>query len=104
MHTLQTIWNIVSVISVLFTVFFLWGLIRNIRRELDIVGQAKELAKTTKLVYVEQVNGVYLMHDKITHHFVAQAETELELWKIARERFPTKNIMTMAEDKEVKVL
>jgi len=104
MHTLQTIWNIVSVISVLFTVFFLWGLIRNIRRELDIVGQAKELAKTTKLVYVEQVNGMYLMHDKITHHFVAQAETELELWKIARERFPTKNIMTMAEDKEVKVL
>ena len=104
MHTLQTIWNIVSVISVLFTVFFLWGLIRNIRRELDIVGQAKELAKTTKLVYVEQVNGVYLMHDKITHHFVAQAETELELWKIARERFPTKNIMTMAEDKEVKIL
>lgn len=104
MHTLHTIWNIVSVISVLFTVFFLWGLIHNIRRELDIVGQAKELAKTTKLVYVEQVNGVYLMHDKITHHFVAQAETELELWKIARERFPTKNIMTMAEDKEVKVL
>jgi len=104
MHTLQTIWNIISVISVLFTVFFLWGLIRNIRRELDIVGQAKELAKTTKLVYVEQVNGMYLMHDKITHHFVAQAETELELWKIARERFPTKNIMTMAEDKEVKVL
>ena len=104
MQILQTIWNIVSVISVLFTVFFLWGLIRNIRRELDIVGQAKELAKTTKLVYVEQVNGVYLMHDKITHHFVAQAETELELWKIARERFPTKNIMTMAEDKEVKVL
>ena len=104
MQILQIIWNIVSVISVLFTVFFLWGLIRNIRRELDIVGQAKELAKTTKLVYVEQVNGMYLMHDKITHHFVAQAETELELWKIARERFPTKNIMTMAEDKEVKVL
>jgi len=104
MQILQTIWNIISVISVLFTVFFLWGLIRNIRRELDIVGQAKELAKTTKLVYVEQVNGMYLMHDKITHHFVAQAETELELWKIARERFPTKNIMTMAEDKEVKVL
>ena len=104
MHTLRTIWNIISVISVLFTVFFLWGLIRNIRRELDIVEQAKELAKTTKLVYVEQVNGMYLMHDKITHHFVAQAETELELWKIARERFPTKNIMTMAEDKEVKVL
>jgi len=104
MQILQTIWNIISVISVLFTVFFLIGLIRNIRRELDIVGQAKELAKTTKLVYVEQVNGMYLMHDKITHHFVAQAETELELWKIARERFPTKNIMTMAEDKEVKVL
>jgi len=91
-----------GVVCMIFTTFFLIGLVRNIRRELNIVGQAKELAKTTKLVYVEQVNGMYLMHDKITHHFVAQAESELELWRIARERFPDKNIMTMSEDKEVK--
>jgi len=104
MHTLRTIWNIISVISVLFTVFFLIGLIRNIRRELDIVEQAKELAKTTKLVYVEQVNGVYLMHDKITHQYICQAATEKELWTIADAMFPNVKVMSTSIEAEVKKL
>ena len=93
-----------GVISMIFTTIFFIGLVRNIRRELSLDKRVEHAKETLKVVYVEYVDGMYLMHDKITHHFVAQAETELELWEIARERFPTKNIMTMAEDKEVKVL
>jgi hypothetical protein len=104
MKILHAIWTVYSIASVLFTTIFLWGLIRNIRKELGMVNQAKELAKTTKLVYVEQANGVFQMYDKITHAYVCQAESELELWKIARERFPDKQLVTIAEDREPKII
>lgn len=102
MEILQAIWTVYTIASVTFTTIFLWNLFRNIRKELKVVTQAKEFAQATKIVYIEQADGIYRMHDKITDHFICQAESELEVWRVARERFPDKNIITLAEDREVK--
>ena len=88
--------------SVVFTTFFLINLFRNIRRELDVIDGVKSAAKTLKIVYVEHSNGIYRMYDKTNNHFICQAVDEIELWKIAREKFPDKQVITLDADKEAK--
>ena len=92
--------------SVIFTTFFLINLIRNIRREIDIIDGVKSAAKTLKIVYVEYDNldSMYRMYDKTNNQFLFQAKDELELWKIARANFPEKNVITLDGDKEAKHL
>ena len=91
-----------GIISMIFTTIFLIGLIRNIRREINIINGAKTAAETLKIVYVEYDCGAYRMYDKITNSYICQAKTEQELWDNAKAMFPGKNIITLSDDKEAK--
>ncbi len=93
-----------GVISMIFTTIFLVGLIRNIRREINLIEDVEKFKKTVKLVYVEQVDGMYRMHDKFTHHYICQAATEKELWETADAMFPNVKVMSTSIEAEVKKL
>ena len=102
MQILTNILIAYGVISMIFTTIFLFGLIRNIRREINLIEDVEKFKKTVKLVYVEQVDGMYRMHDKFTHHYICQASTEKELWEIADAKFPNVKVMSTSIEAEVK--
>jgi uncharacterized protein YoxC len=102
MEILHTIWTVISVISVIFTAVFFWNLVINIRKELNLIEDVKQFKNTIKLVYVEQVDGIYRMHDKFTHHYICQAATEKELWEIADAKFPNVKVTSTSIEAEVK--
>ena len=102
MQLLYTIWFIISTLSVIFTVTFIYFFIKNIRTELDVVKGVKTFNATVKLVYVEQVGNMYLMYDKINNHYICQAPTEQELWEIAKNKFPNMQVLAMTQDAEIK--
>jgi hypothetical protein len=104
MEILYTIWIVYSGLCVLFTTFFLINLIRNIRREVNLIEDIKQFKQTAKLVYVEQVDGMYRMHDKFTHQYICQAATEKELWELPTLCFPNVKVMSTTIDAEVKKL
>lgn len=99
MQLLYTIWFIISTLSVIFTITFIYFFIKNIRIELDGV---KTFKATVKLVYVEQVGNMYLMYDKINNHYICQAPTEQELWEIAKNKFPNMQVHAINQDAEIK--
>jgi len=90
-----------GVISMIFTTIFLFGLVRNIRKEIQLIEDVDRFKKTVKLVYVEQVDGMYRMHDKFTHHYICQAATEKELWETADAMFPNVKVMSTSINAEV---
>ncbi len=94
MEILNTIWLVISVFSVIFTVMFVYYFLKNVRAELNLNEDVKKFKQTVKLVYIEQVDGMYRMHDKFTHHYICQAPTEKELWDIADTRFPNVKVLT----------
>ena len=94
MEILNTIWTVISIISVVFTVMFVYVFLKNLRNELSLVNEVKKFKQTVKLVYVEQVDGMYRMHDKFTHSYICQAATEEELWDLAKEQLPNMKILT----------
>ena len=94
MEILHTIWTVISIISVIFTAIFFWNLVGNIRKELNLSKDVEKFKQTVKLVYIEQVDGMYHMHDKFTHHYICQAPTEEELWDLAKEQLPDMKILT----------
>ena len=100
MEILYKIWLVISVLSVLFTVMFFYIFLKNLRSELNLSKDVERFKQTVKLVYVEQVDGMYRMHDKFTHHYICQAATEEELWDIAKQQLPNMKILTA--DIEVK--
>jgi len=102
MEILYTIWTVISIISVIFTAVFFWNLVINIRKELNLIEDVKQFKNTIKLVYVEQVDGIYRMHDKFTHHYICQAATEKELWEIADAKFPNVKVTSTSIEAEVK--
>lgn len=102
MEILYTIWIVYSTLCVIFTTFFLINLIRNIRKEINLIEDVKQFKQTVKLVYVEQVDGMYRMHDKFTHRYICQATTEKELWETADAMFPNVKIMSTTINAEVK--
>ena len=104
MEIIYTIWIVYSGLCVLFTTVFLINLIRNIRREINIIEDVQQFKQTVKLVYVEQVDGMYRMHDKFTHTYICQAATEKELWEAADSMFPNVKVMSTTIDAEVKKL
>ena len=104
MKILYTIWIVYSGLCVLFTTLFLINLVRNIRREINLIEDVNRFKHTVKLVYVEQVDGMYRMHDKFTHHYICQATTEKELWETADAMFPNVKIMSTSIEAEVKKL
>ena len=101
MEILNTIWLVISVFSVIFTVMFVYYFIKNVRAELNLNKDVKKFKQTVKLVYIEQVDGMYRMHDKFTHHYICQAPTEKELWDIADIRFPNVKVLTTSISAEV---
>lgn len=88
----------------IFATVFLINLIRNIRRELNLIEDVQKFKQTAKLVYVEQVDGMYRMHDKFTHHYICQASSEKELWETANAMFPNVKVMSTTVNSEVKKL
>jgi hypothetical protein len=101
MEILYTIWIIYSGLCVLFATVFLINLIRNIRREINIIEDVQQFKQNAKLVYVEQVDGMYRMHDKFTHHYICQASSEKEMWATADSMFPNVKIMSTTIEAEV---
>ena len=101
MEILHTIWIVYIIACVTFTTIFLWNLVRNIRKEINLIEDVKQFKQTAKLVYVEQVDGMYRMHDKFTHHYICQAPTEEELWDIAHAKFPNVKVLTTSISAEV---
>lgn len=102
MEFLKAVLIVYAGFSVIFTTFFLIGLLRNIRREINLIENVDRFKKTVKLVYVEQVDGMYRMHDKFTHHYICQATTEKELWETANSLFPNVKVMSTTIEAEVK--
>ena len=94
MEILYKIWLVFSVLSVIFTVMFFYIFLKNLRSELNLSKDVEKFKQTVKLVYVEQVDGMYRMHDKFTHHYICQAATEEELWDLAKEQLPNMKILT----------
>jgi uncharacterized protein with HEPN domain len=80
---------------------FVYYFIKNVRAELNLNKDVKKFKQTIKLVYIEQVDGMYRMHDKFTHHYICQAPTEKELWDIADTRFPNVKVLTTSISAEV---
>ena len=101
MEILNTIWTVYSIACVTFTTIFLWNLVRNIRKEINLIEDVRQFKQTAKLVYVEQVDGMYRMHDKFTHHYICQAATEKELWETAEAKFPNVKVMSTTINAEV---
>jgi len=101
MQILTNILIAYGVACMIFTTIFLIGLVRNIRREVNLIEDVKQFKQTAKLVYVEQVDGMYRMHDKFTHHYICQAATEKELWEAADSMFPNVKIMSTTIGAEV---
>ena len=104
MEILHTIWTVYSILCVIFTTVFLWNLARNIRREIDLVKDTDTVKKTMKLVYIEQVDDMFRMHDKFTHQYICQASTVKELWDLADAKFPNVKIMSTSISTEVNKL
>ena len=102
MQILTNILIVYGVICMIFTTIFLVGLVRNIRKEIKSIEDVDRFKKTVKLVYVEQVDGVYRLHDKFTHQYICQAATEKELLDLADAKFPNVKVMTTSIDTEVK--
>jgi uncharacterized protein with HEPN domain len=73
---------------------FVYIFLKNLRNELDLLKEVNKFKQTVKLVYIEQVDGMYRMHDKFTHHYICQAATEEELWDLAKEQLPNMKILT----------
>ena len=101
MEILHIIWNVISIISVIFTVMFIYYFIKNVYVELTLAKDVDKFKQTIKLVYVEQVDGMFRMHDKFTHHYICQAATEEELWDIANIKFPNVKVLTTSISTEV---
>jgi hypothetical protein len=81
---------------------FVYFFLKNVRAELRLNKDVNKFKKTVKLVYVEQVDDMFRMHDKFTHQYICQAPTEKELWDIADTRFPNVKILTTSINSEVK--
>jgi len=94
MEILNTIWLVISVFSVIFTVMFFYVFFKNLLSELGIAKDVEKFKKTVKLVYIEQIDGMFRMHDKFTHSYICQASTEEELWDLAKEQLPNMKIIT----------
>ena len=101
MEILHIIWTVYSILCVIFTTVFLWNLLVNIRKELNLAKDVDKFKKTVKLVYVEQVDGMFRMHDKFTHHYICQATTEQELWDIVDAKFPNVKVLSTSIEAEV---
>ena len=101
MEILYKIWLVISVLSTIFTVMFIYYFIKNVYIELTLAKDVNKFKQTVKLVYVEQIGNMWHMYDKFTHHYICQAPTEKELWDIANTKFPNVKVLTTSISTEV---
>lgn len=81
--------SIFAVIGFVFVYLFF----KNVRIIKNEANKLDKALKEVKLVYIEQVNNMLMMHDRYSRSFVAQASTEDELWAKAKELFPGKELI-----------
>ena len=81
--------SIFAIIGFIFVYLF----IKNVRIIKNEAGKLDKTLTDVKLVYIEQVNTMLMMHDRITRNFVAQAPTEDELWAKAKALYPNKELI-----------
>lgn len=96
MEIIKAIIDVYTFISVAFTTMFLIGLVKSIRKELkgnDAEEFMEKFKDHIKLVYKEQVGDAYYLYDQSTKHFIAQGNTEQEMWRQAKLRYPTKEFI-----------
>ena len=101
MKILQVIWEFYVIGCITFTTLFLVGLIRHLRvklKENDKSELVEQLQNHIKVVYVEQVCGMYHLYDKINNSFIAQGYTEDEMWYNAHLTFPKKDFIIEGEN------
>jgi hypothetical protein len=98
MQILHIVWTIISVISVIFTVIFLYFFIINVYKELKVKDNVEVIKKTMKIVYIEQVGNMWHMYDKFGHNFICQAPTEAELLNKAEHMFPDMKVITTTKE------
>ena len=87
--------------SVAFTTFFLVGLTRHLGKALKKEETAKmieQVKNQIKLVYLERVGDVHYLYDKTTNSFIAQGNTEDEMWANAHLTFPKQEFIISGEN------
>jgi len=96
MSILHILWNAYSMFCFFFTTFFMYKFLTGIKPALDEVRKDKvinDVLKSVKLVSVEVVADRVMMYDAINHAFICQAATEEELWALAKDLFPSKELL-----------
>lgn len=78
---------------VMFTVTFFWTFMKNLKIE-----QARSESHNVLLVYVEQINGINYLYEKLTNNFICQSADVKELAEIAQERYPDYQIKVVEEN------
>jgi len=103
MDVIIAIWNFYSTISVIFTTWMLFNIIRAYKiMKSEDKAEPKE-NKSTKLVYIDTVNvDLVMMYDRATRSFIAQANSIEDLWKLVEERYPNTNFVLTDVDKTTK--
>lgn len=103
MEFLHSILQIYIFICCAFTTFFLFGLIRNLRRTLKnktTEELVSELQQHIKVVYKERVGDVHYLYDKVSNNFIAQGTTEDEMWANAKLTFPKQEFIIEGDNGE----
>ena len=92
---LHGIWTAYLIFCFVFTSFFMVKFFIGIKPALDEARRDKAIAilKSVKLVSVEVVADRVMMYDAINHAFICQAATEEELWALAKDLFPSKELL-----------
>lgn len=101
MKLLEAIWTVYLYFSAGFTTFFLIGLYRNLRKafkEKETEELIEKVKDHLKVVYVEQVCGVYHLYEKVSNQFIAQGYTEDEMWANAHLTFPKQEFIIEGEN------
>jgi hypothetical protein len=101
MEILKAIWTVYTTACIIFTTMFLIGLFRSLRKALgskETEELVEKLQQHIKVVYVEQVCGMYHLYDKINNSFIAQGYTEDEMWTNAHLTFPKQEFIIEGEN------
>lgn len=98
MDIITSIWQVYQAIAVVFTTFFLFGLVKNLRNK-PSAEDIKKAMDTIKLVHIETVNNTAMMYDSVNKTFLCQAPTTEELWAVAKTRWPAHKFIEVDLDK-----
>lgn len=94
-NILSIAWQFYVIGSVMFTTFFIWGLINFIK--IKISGQGPNdtawLKEHAVAVYVQEVNECFYVYEYASNNFIAQGLTKDEMWDNAKKKFPTKDFI-----------